>query len=523
MAKDQNVGKSQLESSNQTQEAGEIHLRYEALFQNTLDGIIIFNYVTDKIIDCNQAAADIFGYSGIEEMIGLGSHDCIPQFDPMFPDIDLHHYMAIENHQVHEGKAFSSKGIFIGFEGKRILFKANVVPTFYSPGEAFIIFKDVTTAVMNKKALKKSENRYRDVYENSNEGIIYIDSKSLDIIMCNTNALKLFGAKDIQEFREIDATYFFTDDHSSSYSNRKFYIQIIRKALKDGRSKFSFWLKNLLDDHIRVEGVMTSDNSNRKNPRLIAFVRNVTDLYETQSALFQKNEELKDYITSNLQLENFAYLASHDLKTPLRSIISFTQLLEQRLDGRLTESERQLFDYIQTSGKSMGDIIHQLLEFSKVENEILKRSKVDLELLYNQLLIEMTSEIQDTNAIINFDLSCDAIVADKSKLSQILRNLISNSLKFIPEEKTPIINIKCSEKLSDWLFTVADNGIGIEDQNHDSIFALFKRLHVKEEYEGVGIGLPMTKKIVEQHNGSIWVNSMYGSGATFSFTLAKRI
>lgn len=523
MAIDQHVVVDELVNIEQSHHGGEIHLRYEALFHNALDGVLIYNYVNEQIVDCNAAAVNLLGYEKMEELLCLSRFEFVPQFDPMFPGVDLHKYTADNGRRVKEGEAFSSKGIFTGAEGKRILVKVTVVPTFYSPEEAFIIFKDVTTEVLNKKALKKSERHYRDIYENSHEGIIYIDSKSLDIIMCNTKALELFGAKDIQEFRKIDATYFFADENSSAFSNRKFYIQIIRQALKEGRSEFSFWLKNLSGEHSRIEGVMVSDNSKSKNHKLIAFVRDVTDLFETQVALFQKNEELKDYITSNLQLENFAYLASHDLKTPLRSIISFTQLLEQRLDGRLSEAEQKLFEYIISSGKSMGDIIHQLLEFSKVENEVLKRTKIDLEQLYNQLLIEMTAEIKDTNAIINFDLSCNTIVADKSKLSQILRNLISNSLKFISPDISPVIHVKCIEKPSHWLFTVKDNGIGIEEQYQESIFALFKKLHIKEEFEGVGIGLPMTKKIVEQHNGSIWVNSIFGEGCTFSFTLAKRI
>jgi len=282
-------------------------------------------------------------------------------------------------------------------------------------------------------------------------------------------------------------------------------------------------LKNLNDEHVRVEGVMVSDTSKSKNRKLIAFVRDVTELYETQGRLYQKNEELEDYITSNLQLENFAYLASHDLKTPLRSIISFTQLLERRLEGRLKPSEQKLFDYIKSSGESMGEIIKQLLEFSKVEHEKLKRVKLNLEELYNHLLIEMTSDIQDTDAIIDFDLSCQEIVADKSKLKQILRNLISNALKFAKPGVTPMISVKCLDKPSYWLFSVADNGIGIEDAYQDSIFAMFKRLHANGEYDGIGIGLPMSKKIIEQHSGTIWVESTFGEGSTFSFTLAKRI
>jgi len=502
---------------------GEVHLRYEALFHNSLDGIFIYNYVSEKIVECNSAAVSILGFSHAGDVLSQSRFEFIPKTDPLYPGVDLHKFTDDNGSRVKNGEAFNTYGVFNGFEGRRILVRANVVPTFYEEGEAFIIFKDVTDKVLNKKALKKSESRYRDVYKNSNEGIIYIDSKSLDIIMCNDKALHLFGANDIQEFRKVDASYFHPDDENSTYSNKRLYIKIIMEARETGRSEFSFWLKNLKDEHVRIEGVMVSDTDKSKNRKLISFIRDVTELYETQGRLFQKNEELEDYITSNLQLENFAYLASHDLKTPLRSIISFTQLLERRLEGRMKPSEQQLFDYIKSAAESMGEIIKQLLEFSKVEHEILKRSKIKLEILYNQLLIEMASDIKDTNAIIDFDLSCHEIVADRSKLKQVLRNLISNSLKFAKRDTSPIIRLKCIEKPSYWLFSISDNGIGIEVQYQESIFAMFKRLHANGQYEGVGIGLPMCKKIVEQHHGTIWVESIFGEGSTFRFNLAKRI
>lgn len=148
-------------SSKKNQHGGEIHLLYEALFHNTLDGIFIYNYESDEILDCNRAAVDLMGYSKQEEVLKLKRLDFVPQFDPMFAGIDLHKYTEENGRRVKKGEAFSTIGIFKGYQGKRILVKANVVPTFYSPKEAFIIFKDVTTEVLNKKALKKSEGRIK--------------------------------------------------------------------------------------------------------------------------------------------------------------------------------------------------------------------------------------------------------------------------------------------------------------------------------------------------------------------------
>lgn len=502
---------------------GEIHLRYEALFHNSLDGIFIYNYCEKKIIDCNKAAGTLLGYADERDLIGKSDLEFVPKFDSFFPGRDLHAYIVDNERRVNNGESFSTQGVFTGFENKRCLVKANVVPTFYQLGEAFIIFKDVTNEVLSKKALRVSEGRYKDIYENSHEAIIYIDSKSLDIIMCNNKALDIFGASDIQEFRTIDSSCFYLDDYSTTTCSKRMYISIVKEALSTGRSAFSLWFKNLKNEMIRIEGVLVCDNSKRKRPKLIAFIRNVTELYESQFALHQKNEELNAYIDSNLQLENFAYLASHDLQTPLRSIISFSQLLERKLDEKLEPSERELFRFITSAGQSMGEIVNQLLSFSKVEKDPIKRVKIELDILFQQLEIELSSDILRTDATIEFKFDVMEILADRQKIMLVFRNLLSNSLKFTRENTPPMIEVFCEEKPLYWTFCIKDNGIGIEKQYHDTIFAMFKRLHVKEKYGGSGFGLSMVKKIIDLHKGSVWVESMLGRGTSIYFTLAKKM
>lgn len=510
----------QYDISNQ---GSEVHFRYEALFHNTLDGVLIYNYIIDEVIDCNKAAGTILGYTNERILIGKKRTDLAPRFDPMFPGVDIHEASYQNGLRAINGESFSSIGIVLGHDGQRHLMKANIVPTFYQPGEAFIIFKDVTDEVLSKKALKASEGRYKDIYENSHEGIIYIDSKSLDIIMCNNRALEMFGASDIQDIRKVDSSTFFLDDCSTQYCSKRLYIEIVSKALKDGRSTFSLWHKNFNDDLCRIEGVVVSDNSQSKFPKLIAFIRDVTELYQSQNAIAQKNKQLNTYIDSNLQLENFAYLASHDLQTPLRSIISFSQLLERKIDPKLNPSEKELFRFIRESGESMGDMIDQLLQFSKIEKDPLDRATMDIEILVNQLKIEMASEIQENGAVIKFESDCKEIVADRNKLREVLRNLLSNSLKFKKEYAIPLILISCEEKPLHWLFCVKDNGIGIEHEYQDAIFTMFKKLHVKSEFGGSGFGLSMVKKIIELHNGSLWVESLPSYGTSMYFTLAKSV
>lgn len=502
---------------------GEVHLRYEALFHNTLDGVIIYNFIKEQIIDCNRAAGTILAYEDERGLIGKSRLDIQPQFDPIYPGVDIHETSTEHGRRVINGESFSTQGVFLGAEGQRHMVKANFVPTFYEPGEAFIIFKDVTNEVLSKKALLVSVGRYKDIYDNSHEGILYIDSNSLDVIMCNNRALDLLGASDIQDVRNINTDLFFLDDGDTNFCPKRMYIKIVRKALNEGRSQFSLWYKKAEFELRRIEGVVVCDNSNNQNTKLIAFIRDVTELYETQSSIYEKSEQLSAYIDSNLQLENFAYLASHDLQTPLRSIICFSQLLERKIGPQLKPSEKELFKHIKSSGESMGEIINQLLLFSKVKNDPLHRTKVDLETLINQLKIEMTSDISKTGARFKFESDAKIIIADRQKIRQLFRNLFSNSLKFTQHSVKPIIQITCEDKPRHWLICVKDNGIGIEQEYFDSIFAMFKKLHIKEEFNGSGFGLTMAKKIVELHEGSIWVESLPGHGTSMYFTLSKKV
>lgn len=501
----------------------EIHLRYDALFHNTLEGVLIYNYIKEEIVDCNKAAGTVLGYDNERVLIGRTRKEIIPQFDPIYPDVDLHEMSDENGRRAINGESFSTKGIIIGHLGERYLVRSMVVPTFYMPGEAFIIFKDVTEEVLSKKALKASETRYKDIYENSHEGIIYIDPKSFDIIMCNNRALEMCAAKNIQELREIDPSCFYLDDGSVPSNSRQMYLDIVQGAVKQGRFSFSIWFNNLRGELSQIEGVVVSDNSQSKSPKLIAFVRDVTELYKSQLAIQKKNEQLNAYIDSNLQLENFAYLASHDLQTPLRSIICFSQLLERKIDAKLTPSDKELFRFIKNSGKRMGEIIDQLLLYSKVEKDPLVRTKIDINDLVNQLKTEMASDIQSRGASIEFTSTCKNIIADRHKFTQVLRNLYSNSLKFAQDNVKTKIQVTCEEKPLHWLFCVNDNGIGIDQQYHDTIFIMFKKLHVKEEFGGSGFGLSMVKKIIELHKGSIWVESHIGHGTSIYFTLAKKI
>lgn len=237
----------------------------------------------------------------------------------------------------------------------------------------------------------------------------------------------------------------------------------------------------------------------------------------------KKNAELEKYIEYNLQLENFAYIASHDLKTPLRTIISFTQLLGRKLKNKLEPNETEYLQFIIDGTKEMSFLIEDLLNYSRIQRRDLQLERIEVEPFVEQILRHIGSFIEEKSAQIHLQLDTPIITADRTKMQQLLQNLITNAIKFHKKEQLPKVEISCIEKDMEWYFKIRDNGIGIESEYFDRIFLIFKRLNNKSEYEGSGIGLAICKKIIEQHGGTIWVESRVGEGSSFCFNLPKKL
>jgi len=494
---------------------------FDSLYTNIVDGIVIYDYFNEKAVDCNSSALRIFDYETKEELLKYNRFQFVPKFSPYFPGIDCHERTKDDGLKVMSGEAFRTAGAFIKRNGEHIIVHANVVPTFRNYGEAFIIFQDSTKRVLQKQAQKAVEKQYKDIFQNSHEGIVYTDLNTKQRIMCNDKALQLFGVSNFEELKSLTPVDFFIDELNEGLSPNEFFKSKIEEAAKKGKAEVSIWLKKQTGEIIRVVVVMVLDKSDPKNPKIISFMRDVTNLYNSEVKLKEKNEELETYISANLQLENFAYFASHDLQTPLRGIISFTQLLKRSLKGKLAPIETEYMDFIIGSSKNMRNLVMDILSYSKVNTADINLDTIDLNSLITELCKEMGEDIKDKNAIVNLNNIPSEVKADEIKLKQLFQNLISNAIKFSIEGKQPEVSVSCIEKEDHWLFKVSDNGIGINPEYFDKIFMIFKRLNSKEEYEGTGIGLAMVKKIVEQHQGEIWVDSVQGAGTTFSFTIKK--
>jgi light-regulated signal transduction histidine kinase (bacteriophytochrome) len=242
--------------------------------------------------------------------------------------------------------------------------------------------------------------------------------------------------------------------------------------------------------------------------------RNISQVKKTETILKEKNKELQ---RSNAELETFAFVASHDLKEPLRMVSNFTQLLASRYADRLDENAKEYIGFAVEGVHRMQQLINDLLSYSRIGRTDMKMERVDIQELLNQIVHQLQGRIAGIGAKVQYE-KLPQVKAVPHQMDQLFRNLLENALKFRREEK-PLIRISAAREKNYWLFSVSDNGIGIEEEYRDKVFVLFQRLHDRSVYEGTGIGLTICKKIVELHKGRIWFESVPGKGTTFYFTL----
>ena len=245
----------------------------------------------------------------------------------------------------------------------------------------------------------------------------------------------------------------------------------------------------------------------------IASIVDITDHKKTEKKLYELNQKLK---RSNTELEQFAYVASHDLQEPLRMVSSFAQLLEKNYKGKLDERADEFIYFVVDGARRMQALINDLLEYSRV-TKYKRFEPVDLEEVLKVILSHLQTAVEEKQAQITCH-SLPKVMADPLMIGQVFQNLIGNALKYRGREP-PKIHISAEKEENQFILSVKDNGIGISSEHLERIFVIFQRLHSRDEYEGTGIGLAIAQKIVHQHGGKIWVESEPGKGSTFYFTL----
>ncbi len=381
--------------------------------------------------------------------------------------------------------------------------------------------------LMRKKIeeeLKRTQNEHKTLFEYTFDAIFLYDSNIQQIVYRNPAFNKMFGFPASRT--DINIGELIPEKQADGRSSFEHFAEHNLELARKKSIRLDFLHKKMNGDIFETESTIIVDERNRNNYMII--LNDLTDFRTKEFELAQsvqdlnnKNVELEKYIDSNAELENFAYMASHDLQAPLRTIVSFTQMLQRSMKENITQDQKEFFEFIVNASQNMQQLIKKLLSYSRVNSKEKEIESINLNNLIQIITNELKINIEEKNAKIEISHLPEEIKGDRTRLRQLFQNLISNALKFVKSDIQPNIIISSEEDPDCWRFFVKDNGIGIEAEFQERIFGLFKRLHTKTEYEGTGIGLAMCQKIVEQHNGEISVESEFGKGSTFYFTISK--
>ncbi len=360
-----------------------------------------------------------------------------------------------------------------------------------------------------QEQLIESQGHFSLLVQNVKDYAIFFISTNGNIQSWNEGAQRMEGySKDEILGKRISIFYTENDILAGVPDNN------LKMALEKGHHETQGWRIRKDGSLFWVEAVYTAlYNSKGEITGFSKIARDITDIRNARVELENKAKELE---RSNSELEQFAYVASHDLQEPLRTISSYVQLIAERYKDKLDKDANDFIDFAVDGSIRMRQLINSLLEYSRV-NKIKPLQWVEPIEVIEDVLQDMKDQIVESGAVIKYN-QLPKIYADPILIGQLFQNLIGNAIKFRDGEN-PKIQIEGKKEGGEILFSVKDNGIGIKSEYDDKIFVIFQRLNSREKYPGTGIGLSICKKIVERHGGKIWVESEPGKGATFYFTI----
>jgi PAS domain S-box-containing protein len=384
--------------------------------------------------------------------------------------------------------------------------------------------------------LENSRNEYFDLYNFAPIGYMSVDKKGI-ILNCNLTGATLLGSdrnnlckKALIQFIEPEYRNNFhhhiknVQDNGSKETieiklikmdKNSFYAHLETMKIQDGNENFKGFRIAFTDITAQKETEKVLQDHNANIQKMLNV--EINDLEKTEIRLERMIEKYK---ISNQELEQFAYVSSHDLKEPLRMITNFLQLLQKRYIDKLDEDANDFINYAVDGAKRMDMMINDLLEYSKIGSSEKEYEYLQCEKILETVLINLKPSIGKYNAIITYN-SLPLIHANEYMMIQLFQNIISNAIKYHGEEP-PEIHISADYIDDEYVFSIMDNGIGIDQQHLERIFKIFQRLHNHEKYEGTGIGLAIAKRIIQKHRGKIWVESELGKGTTFFFTIPQK-
>jgi PAS domain S-box-containing protein len=487
---------------------GQMEGRYRGLLEAAPDAMVVVNEA-GEIVLVNVQAEKQFGYRR-DELVGQKVMNIIPEG---FAE----RLIADATRSTAEALA-QQIGMGIELSGRRkdgTEFPIEIMLSPLESTEGILVtaaIRDITMRKDAEKHLGQMEGRYRGLLEAAPDAMVVVNEAG-EIVLVNVQAERQFGyrrdelvgQKVMNIIPEGFAERLIAD---STRSVADALAQQIGMGIElSGRRKdgTEFPIEIMLSPLEGTEGILVT-----------AAIRNISDRKKSEQELAAANRVLEE---SNLELKQFAYIASHDLQTPLRSITGFVQLLQQEYEGKLDEQAQDWILRTVRAVARMQTLIRDLLSYSRVDARSRPFTQIPFLDIVNDALILLESSIHDSGG----QVACSKlpiVMGDRSQLVQLMQNLIGNGLAY-RGDKPPHIHISAKRSEKDWIFSVRDNGIGIDPKHYEQIFEIFKRLHNQKDQPGTGIGLAVCRRVVNRHGGKIWVESEPGHGSTFHFTIPE--
>jgi PAS domain S-box-containing protein len=485
-------------------EAEEAKAKLAAIVESSEDAIISKN-LDGIITSWNESAERIFGYSAAVA-IGIPITILIPPEHPNeYPQLTE----RIKRGEVIKHYATDR----IRKNGERIQMSLSLSPVKDEAGaivEISVIGHNITER-KNKEELILSLIEQQRVILDASPAMIFYKDKENRFIRVNETFARVNGlskeeieGKTVWELYPKELAEHYWQDDKEVMATNKPVLNIIEE-LKTPQG--TIWVQTDKIPYRNLKG------------EVIGIIGFTLDITERKAIEAQVKRLLADLERSNKELEQFAAVASHDLQEPLRMVSSYTQLLAERYEGQLDDKAKKYITYAVDGAIRMQTLVNDLLVYSRVGGRSRPLEFTDSHSALGEAIRNLTVTIKEKRAVITND-NLPTVRAYASQLVLVFQNLLANAIKFRGKD-IPRIHVSARDQSREWLFSVKDNGIGIEPQHAERVFVIFQRLHTREEYPGTGIGLAVCKRIVERHGGKIWFESEPGNGTTFFFTVSK--
>jgi len=497
------------EFSHDLSESEESGAKYRGLLEAAPDAMVVVNQA-GEIVLLNVQAEKQFGYRR-DELVGQKVKNIIPK--------GFAERLVADGLRSAEDALAQQIGTGIELTGRRKNGSEFPIEIMLSPLESTegilvtAAIRDISARKAAEKHLAQMEGRYRGLLEAAPDAMVVVNQAG-EIVLLNVQAEKQFG------YRRDELV----GQKVKNIIPEGFAERLLADALRSAEDALAQQIGTGIELNGRRKNgsefpieIMLSPLESAEGILVTAAVRDITMRKKAEAHLLQKVEELN---RSNEELEQFAYIASHDLQEPLRMVASYTQLLSRRYKGKLDSNADEFISFAVDGASRMQRLIKDLLAYSRVGTRAKDLFDTSSEEALQQALINLRGAVEESGAQVTHD-PLPIVVADEMQLIQLFQNLVGNAIKY-QNPGTPRVHISAArDGEKRWTFSVRDNGLGIDSQYFERIFGMFQRLHKREEFEGTGVGLAICKKIVERHGGSISVKSELGHGSTFSFALGE--